>query len=67
MKEGKTGMAVVCVSVCVVNAHVSVSVTKGLISGNRPGRDQGGEQEEDVEGGWKRGGVGRQQCSVTGG
>lgn len=28
-----------------------VGVTESLISGNRPGREQGGEQEEDVEGG----------------
>lgn len=28
--------------------HVRVGVTESLISGNRPGREQGGEQEEDV-------------------
>ena len=34
-----------------------MSVTESLISGNRPGREQGGEQdeeEEDVEGGGRK-------------
>lgn len=40
---------------CVCECKVCVCVTESLISGNRPGREQGGEQEKDVEGwGWWR-------------
>lgn len=47
-----------CVLMC-----VRVGVTESLISGNRPGREQGGEQEEeeDVAGVGKRCSAGRQQ------
>lgn len=38
--------ALVCVCVC-----VCVGATESLISGNRPGREQGCEQEEKVDGG----------------
>lgn len=56
---GKRGLAVSCDANYVGNAtslspplraRERVGVTGSLISGNRPGREQGGEQEEDVEG-----------------
>lgn len=64
MTLGKRGIAVSCDANYVGNAESlslplreRVGVTESLISGNRPGREQGGEQERDVEGG----GVEKQQ------
>ena len=45
---------------------VCVCVTKSLISGNRPGREQGGEQGKDVEGWgwWRKGRWGVERATV---